>query len=128
MATDSSKTAGPAGRRSPALLAAGVVLAATAIFHLSGLAMAASWLDGVEGRIVELLWITPAASWLIIAGYWLHSGWRGPVPPPGAILATALLPLVVAVPLLVTISPAHPGGYLLIAAAGLALATARRRA
>ena len=111
--------------RSRALVSAGILLALTAVFHLTGLPMAAAWLDGVEGRIVELLWAAPAVGWLLVAVYWVRLGWTGHRPEWSALLLTALLPLIVALPLLAWVTPLHPGGYMLIGASVLALLSRR---
>ena len=89
--------------------------------------MAASWLEGTEGRIVELLWVAPAAGWLVIAAYWAQAGWRGVAPERAALVTTALLPLFVGVPLLAFVSPFHPGGYMLLGASLLAMLSGRKQ-
>lgn len=107
-------------RRAPLMLAA-VLLAATALFHLSGLAMVAGWFEGEKRMVMILLWIAPAASWLLIAAYWLVEAVRRRVPEWPVLLLTAAIPLTVGIPLLALVSAAHPGGYMLVASSVLAL-------
>lgn len=117
---DATERAGPRIRRAPLLVAA-LLLAATAAFHLTGLTMAAGWLDGERQRIVILLWLTPAVTWFLVAAFWLYHALRGPAPGWPALVLTALVPLVVALPLLFYVSPLHPGGYMLLASSVLAV-------
>ena len=114
-------------RRAPLILAA-LLLAATAVFHLTGLSMVAEWFAGDKRTIMVLLWITPAASWLLIAVFWLFKAVRGVTLDWSVLLLTSAIPLLVGVPLLVLVSPLHPGGYMLIGASLLALVSRRRGA
>lgn len=112
----------PRLRRAPLILAA-LLLAATAVFHLTGLAMVAGWFDDEKRSVLILLWIAPAASWLLIAAYWLvQAVKRHPVDWP-ALLLTSAIPLTVGIPLLALVSAAHPGGYMLVGSSALALAS-----
>ena len=114
-------------RRAPLILAA-LLLAATAVFHLTGLSMVSGWLEGQKRTIVTLLWIVPAASWLLIAVFWLFKALRGIALDGPVLLLTAAIPLLVAVPLLALVSVAHPGGWLLVAASLLVLFSRRKGA
>ena len=114
-------------RRAPLVLAA-LLLAATAVFHLTGLPMVSGWFEGDKRAIMVLLWIVPAASWLLIAAFWLFRAVRGVTLDWSVLLLTAAMPLLVGVPLLALVSPLHPGGYMLIAASVLALVSRRRGA
>ena len=107
-------------RRAPLILAA-LVLAATAVFHLTGLSMVEGWFEGDKRTIMMLLWITPAASWLLIAAFWLLWAVRGIALGWPVLLLTVAIPLLVGIPLLALLSPAHPGGWMLVAACLLAL-------
>lgn len=107
-------------RRAPLILAA-LLLAATAVFHLTGLSMVSGWFEGQKRTILMLLWVTPAASWLLIAVFWLLRAVRGIALEWPVLLLTAAIPLLVAVPLLALVSPVHPGGWMLVAACLLAL-------
>jgi hypothetical protein len=109
-------------RRVPLILAA-ALLAATALFHLTGLSMVAGWFEGEKRAVMILLWIAPAASWLLIAAYWLVEAVKRRAPGWPALLLTAAIPLTVGVPLLALVSAAHPGGYMLVASSLLALAS-----
>ena len=114
-------------RRAPLVLA-GLLLTATAVFHLTGLSMVAGWLGGDKRNIMMLLWIAPAASWLLIAGFWLLRALRGIALDWPVLLLTAAIPLMVAIPFLTVVSPAHPGGWMLLAACLLALFSRPKRA
>ena len=107
-------------RRAPLILAA-LLLAATAVFHLTGLSMVAGWFEGEKRTIMMLLWITPAASWLLIAAFWLFRAVRGVTLDWSVLMLTAAIPLLVGAPLLALVSAAHPGGYMLVASSVLAL-------
>ena len=113
--------------RRPVLAGAALLLAATAAFHLTGLEMAAGWLDGGPGRLVTLLWIAPALGWFVIAGFWAYHAAMGIVPGWPALIMSALIPACVGVPLLASISLSHPGGYLLLGSGLLALASRKGR-
>lgn len=106
--------------------AAALLLAATALFHLTGTAMAAGWADGEPGRIVALLWVSCASVWLIVAAGWAWHAVvrRGPGWP--FLITTAAIPLAVALPLLVVSQGGHPGAYMLLGASALALWSGRK--
>lgn len=112
-------------RRAPLILAA-LLLAATAVFHLTGLSMVADWFEGAKRTIMILLWITPAASWLLIAVFWMFKAVRGVSLDWSVLMLTAVIPLLVGVPLLALVSPMHPGGWMLVAASVLAFSSRRR--
>lgn len=114
-------------RRAP-LISAALLLAATAVFHLTGLSMVLGWFEGDKRTIMVLLWIVPAASWLLIAAFWLFKALQGLALDWSVLMLTAAIPLLVGVPLLALVSPVHPGGYMLVAASVLALVSRRRRA
>lgn len=117
----------PGVRPLPLILGA-LLLAATAAFHVMELGTAQRWLVGTPERVLSLLWLTPALSWLIIAAFWLYHAATGSAPSTASLVMTALLPLVVAVPLLVRVSPTHPAGYMLIGASVLALRSRKKAA
>ena len=112
--------------RAPMLLVAGILLLATAGFHLTGWTDAASWIEGGRGRIVSLLWFSAAAGWIAVAAFWIHGAFAPSALSRSAVLATAVIPLVVAIPLLVMVSPLHPGGYMLALSSLLAVWGAKR--
>lgn len=120
--TDGQGSSAPAAalHRPMLLRLAALLLAATAVFHLTGLSMVSGWFEGDRRSVMILLWIAPAATWLLVAAHWLFPGARISVPDWPVLLLTALIPLIVAVPL-VALVPQHPGGYLLLAASVLAL-------
>lgn len=99
---------------------AALLLAATAVFHLTGLSMVSGWFEGDRRSVMILLWIAPAATWLLVAAYWLFPRARRSVPDWPVLLLTALIPLMIALPL-VALVPQHPGGYMLLSASVLAL-------
>ncbi len=116
-----SEAAPREARARPVLLRlAALLLAATAVFHLTGLSMVSGWFEGDRRSVMILLWIAPAATWLLVAAYWLFPGARGSVSDWPVLLLTALIPLIVALPLVVLV-PQHPGGYMLLSASVLAL-------
>ena len=104
-------------------LAAGAfVLIGTAMFHMTGLGEAATWLEGTRGRIVSLLWAVAALNWVIVASIW---GFAATRPSPllrWPVWISALIPGLVGAILLAAVDRAHPGGYLLILSAMLAVA------
>ena len=102
------------------LIAAAALLAATALFHMTGLAMVSGWLDGPRGTIFELLWATAALSWIVVAAIWLYAALRPSPALKVPVWISALIPLSVGVPLLAMVDPAHPGGYLLLLSSALA--------
>ena len=106
------------------LISAAALLAATALFHMTGLAMVSGWLDGPRGTIFELLWATAAVSWIAIAAIWLYAALRPSPALTVPVWLSALIPLSVGIPLLAMVDARHPGGYLLLLSSALAAAGA----
>ncbi|MHA7818163.1 MAG: hypothetical protein ACX930_00795 [Erythrobacter sp.] len=112
--------------KSPLFLLAGSLLLATTAFHMTGLAMVGTWMDGLQGRTITALWIAPAIGWVAVSAFWLRHAFSAEPPSWGATLVTAAIPLAVALPLLLHITPTHPGGYMLIGSSALALWAKKR--
>ena len=98
------------------------MLTCTAMFHMTGLSDAAAWLEGTRGRIVGLLWTVAALNWVIVASIWVFAAARPSPLLRWPIWISALIPGLVGAILLAAIDHAHPGGYLLIVSAMLAVA------
>ena len=108
------------------LIAGAVLLAATALFHMTGLASVAAWLDGDRGMILSLLWGAAAFSWAAVALIWAYSAARPSPALKWPVWISALIPLSVGVLLLALVDGTHPGGYMLLASAALAVLGAIR--
>jgi hypothetical protein len=107
------------------LAAAGLLLLATAAFHATGAADAATWLGGARGDFVRVLWWAPTVDWAVIGSFWLWAAarsYRG-----AGVVVTALLPLGTAALMSAFIDPLFPGTLMLVAASALALVSQRLR-
>jgi hypothetical protein len=110
----------------PWLIASAAVLAGTALFHFTGLPMAAAWLEGPRGQLVQLLWLSPGFDWLVVAAIWLFAALRPSRALAPFVVLACLIPAFTAIGLAVLTGATHPGLYLLAGAIGLALAGARK--
>jgi len=108
------------------LVAAAVLLFATAVFHASGGAMVAGWLPGARGAILTSLWYVPVVDWSVVGLVWLFVAWRRERRFAPIVWLSALIPLTVAALLIAAVGPGHPGIWMLIGAAALALLGAAR--
>jgi len=102
------------------LIAAAVLLVATALFHATGLTMVADWLPGDRGRIVSLMWLGMSVDWAVIAVLWLLVAWRPQAVLRPIVLISAIVPAFVAACLLGIVGSSHPGGFMLAGSAILA--------
>ncbi len=103
------------------LIAGAVVLFATALFHMSGLESVAGWLEGDRGRIVALLWASAALNWTVVALIWIFAAaWPSPALR-WPVWISAIIPVSLALFLLSLVDPTHPGGYMLLLSAILAV-------
>lgn len=112
--------------RSALFLLAGLLLLTTAGYHLMGQGTVGSWLDGREGDTLAALWLAPALAWAAVGAYWFYHAFSEKSPSWGAVLVTVASPLSVAIPLALLVDPYHPGVYMLIASAALALWAKKR--
>ena len=108
------------------LIAGSLLLIATALFHMTGLASVAGWLEGDRGRIVGLLWSTAALSWAVVALVWIYAAIVPSATLRWPVLISAIIPLSLGLLLLAIVDPTHPGGYMLLVSAALACAGAWR--
>ncbi|MGH6659368.1 MAG: hypothetical protein ACREBM_06920 [Sphingomicrobium sp.] len=109
------------------LITGAILLAATALFHMTGLSSVSGWLEGGRGTIVALLWSTAAASWVIVALIWICAALRPSPALKMPVWISALIPISVGIPLLAMVDAGHPGGYLLLLSAVLAAIGAGRQ-
>jgi hypothetical protein len=112
------------------LIAAALLLFATALFHASGVGVVSGALPGQRGRIMEVLWYLPAWDWTVVALVWLAAAlWPDRHLAP-LVWLTALIPLVVAILLIRAVGGGFPGVWMLLGAvilAGLGAARLRHR-
>lgn len=105
------------------LLSAAALLAATSAFHATGLADAGSWLPGVRGAMIRVLWLSPLLAWGLVAVLWLLTALRPAAELKWVAVLAALVPAGTAV-LMFAWLPFHPGAAMLLATAGLGAAGA----
>ena len=108
------------------LIAAAVLLIATALFHSSGLSMVSGWLPGMRGQILNLLWLAPVADWIVVAILWIISAWQLRSDLRAIVLVSAIVPAVAAFGLFIVAGTSHPGPFMLAAATVLAVLGAIR--
>jgi len=108
------------------LLLGSLLLLATAAFHSSGSAMVAGQIEGMRGRIVEMLWFVPPIDWVVVALCWAFVAVRGQRSLQPIVWITALIPFSVALMLLATVGIGFPGFWMLIAAVVLGVVGASR--
>jgi hypothetical protein len=101
--------------------AASLLLAATAVFHATGHDMAASMVAAERQSIMRMIWLNATIGWLVVAAIWLAAAVRISRDRAGMAAIAALFPLASGVSLGVAVGPGHPGIWMLLASAVLAL-------
>ncbi len=102
--------------------AASLLLAATAIFHATGQDMAASMVAAERQSIMRMIWLNATIGWLVIAAIWLAAAVGRSRERAVMAAVAALFPLASGVSLWVAVGPGHPGIWMLLGSAALALA------
>lgn len=98
-----------------------LLLFVTAAFHASGAAMVQGWLPGSRGRILELLWVIPTVDWAIVGLLWAAIAWFDDSRLRLLVWISAVIPVMIAILLIKAVGFGHPGIWLLIGAAVLAI-------
>ena len=112
--------------RNWSLLAAALLLIATALFHLTGTGMVAGWLDDDRSQLLALVWISSSVAWTIVALCWAYHFVARRAPGWPLLVTTAAIPASVGLPLLFLYAGAHPGAYMLLGSSALALWSGRK--
>lgn len=109
------------------LIGASLLLAGTALFHATGHEMAATMVEPRVAPVQRMIWLNATIGWLVIAKLWLVAAFR-----PGrewalvAVLA-AVYPIASGLSLWLAAGPGHPGVWMLLASALLAIIAAWSR-
>jgi hypothetical protein len=104
------------------LLAAALLLLATAIIHAGGQPMVDRWVHDLSDQqraAICLVWITDSINWAIVSVIWSVAAWRRERGWLGAAAVAALIPLTVGIGVL-AIEPRFFGGWMLMGSVALA--------
>jgi hypothetical protein len=105
------------------LIAAAVLLTATAVIHACGQPMVDGWVAGLgeqKKQAICLVWITASINWIVVSVIWAWAGWKQQRDWLGAAAVAAIIPLVFGAGVM-GIEPRFFGGWMLLGSVLLAL-------
>jgi hypothetical protein len=105
---------------------AALLLIATAVFHATGLPMAAGWFSDERAGIMRMLWLTPTIDWSLVALFWAYVAAGARADLRLLAVAAAIVPGASAALLFSVVGLAHPGPAMLAGATALAVIGASR--